>query len=66
MGYGGIVTEYRYWIISRMVFVKVSAAGMGSSLASGSQTLGYIEFRMDDLFEDYQTVSYHARIVRGE
>ena len=35
--------------------VKVSAAGMGSSLASGSQTLGYIEFRMDDLFEDYQT-----------
>ena len=35
--------------------VKVSAAGMGSSLASGSQTLGYIEFRMDDFFDDYQT-----------
>ena len=35
--------------------ILVSAAGMGSSLSSGSQTLGYIEFRMDDFFEDYQT-----------
>ena len=35
--------------------VKVSAAGMGSSLASGSQTLGYIEFRMDDFFNGYET-----------
>ena len=35
--------------------ILVSAAGMGSSLSSGSQTLGYIEFRMDDFFDDYQT-----------
>ena len=28
---------------------------MGSSLSSGSQTLGYIEFRMNEFFDDVQT-----------
>ena len=31
------------------------SAGMGSSLSSGSQTLGYIEFRMNEFFDDVQT-----------
>ena len=35
--------------------ILVSAAGMGSSLSSGSQTLGYIEFRMNEFFDDVQT-----------
>jgi len=34
--------------------VKVSAAGMGS-LSSGALTLGYIEFSMDEFFNDYET-----------
>jgi hypothetical protein len=34
--------------------VKVSAAGMGS-LSSGALTLGYIEFSMDEIFNDYET-----------
>ena len=34
--------------------VKVSAAGMGS-LASGELTLGWIEFQMDEFFNEYET-----------
>jgi len=34
--------------------VRVSAAGMGS-LSPGELTLGWIEFQLDDLFNDYQT-----------
>ena len=38
--------------------ILVSAAGMGSSLSSGSQTLGYIEFRMNEFFDDVQTPTF--------